>query len=163
MVALGLFEDEHVEMLEGAIIRMIPHGPDHDDAVTRLTKLLVTALEDRAEVRPQCTFVTDDSEPEPDIAVVPPGRYRDAHPERAFLVIEVAGSSLAKDRGPKARIYARAGVPEYWIVNLSERQLEVHLDVHEGTYSRIQVLREGQRVRPEAFPDVELDVAGILG
>lgn len=163
MVQMGLFADEHVELLEGVIVRMSPHGPDHDDAVTRLTRRLVQALGDRAEVRPQCAFATADSEPEPDVAVVPPGPYHAAHPSQAILVIEVARSSLAKDRGPKARIYAAAGVPEYWVVNLEERQLEIHRDAREGTYTRIEILRAGQTVRLDAFPDVELDVAFVFG
>lgn len=162
MVEMGLFRDEHVELLEGAIVHMSPHGPDHDDTVTRLNKVLVRALGDRADVRPQCAFGTEDSEPEPDLAVVAPRSYRDAHPERAFLIIEVSGSSLNKDRGPKARIYASAGVREYWVVNLEARQLEVHRDPRDGSYSRIDILRAGQRVALSEFPDVEIDVESLF-
>lgn len=163
MLEIGLFSDEHVELLEGAIVQMSPHGPDHDDTVTRLTKRLILGLGDRADVRPQCAFATSDSEPEPDIAVVPSGSYRTQHPSEAFLVVEVARSSLAKDRGPKARIYAAAAVPEYWIVNIPERQIEVHRDARDGKFTRIEILREGQTLRLSAFPDVELDVSFVLG
>src|SRR5580704_11900392 len=88
-------------------------------SVTRLNKLLVRALGDRAEVRVQAPFgASDVSEPEPDLAVVPPGSYLDEHPSRAHLLIEVADSSLQDDRRIKGPLYAAAGVPEYWIVDL---------------------------------------------
>lgn len=162
MVALGLIEDEHVELLEGVIVRMSPHGPDHDDAVTRLNRWLVRALGDRADVRPQCALGIADSAPEPDLAVVPRRSYRGGHPDVAHLVVEVAGSSLAKDRGPKARIYAAAGIPEYWIVNLEDRQVEIHRDIRDGEYTRIDILREGHRAQALHFADVAIDVGDIF-
>src|SRR5688572_1840129 len=99
LAELGLFEGERIELIEGAIVRMSPHGPAHDSTIDRLTELLVIALRGRARVRVQGAFAaSDDSEPEPDVAVIPPRDYDDAHPTEAWLIIEVADTSLAKDR-----------------------------------------------------------------
>jgi Uma2 family endonuclease len=123
-----LTEDDRVELLEGVIVSMTPSGPAHATAVAKVTRALLSVVGDRVSVRPQLTFVAGAySAPEPDLAVVP-GRdsdYEDAHPRTALLAVEVALSSLAQDRLTKARIYARAGVAEYWIVNLRERVVEV--------------------------------------
>ena len=108
MVSIGLFEDERVELLEGWLVEMSPIGPEHDEVVSRLTEWFVRALDKAARVRPQCTFLTQRSAPQPDLAVVPAADYRGRQPDTAFLVVEVAKSSLRKDRGLKAKIYARA-------------------------------------------------------
>ena len=90
-----------------------PHGPRHDSAVEELTEILVRELAGRARVRIQSAFVASDgSEPEPDVAVVPKGDYHDSHPTSAWLIMEVAESSLRKDRGLKAQLYAESGVGE---------------------------------------------------
>ena len=126
-----LTEDDRVELLEGVIVSMSPGSPAHASAVAKVTRALLSVVGDRASVRPQLTFVAGEySAPEPDLAVVP-GRdsdYEEAHPIAALLVVEVALTSLAQDRLTKSRIYARAGVPEYWIVNLRERVVEVMRD-----------------------------------
>lgn len=164
MVALGMFEGERVELLYGVIVSTSPHGPEHDSAVERLTSLLVRALHPRASVRIQSAFAASDgSEPEPDVAVVPPGDYRRAHPSKAHLVVEVAGSSLTKDRGLKARLYAESGVEEYWVVDLTHELLVVHSDIVDGAYARVVSLRRGERARLLRFPDVEVSVSEILG
>jgi Uma2 family endonuclease len=163
MVALGLFEDERVELLYGLLISMSPHGPEHDSTIDRLNLLLVRALGDRARVRIQGSFAaSDDSEPEPDVAVLPPIDYDDAHPREAWLVIEVAESSLAKDRGPKARLYAASNVSEYWVVNLVDHAIEVHTNPRHGVYETKRQVRRGDRITLVRFPDVELRVDDIL-
>jgi Uma2 family endonuclease len=90
--------------------------------------------------------------------------YERAHPSQALLIVEVASSSLAQDRLTKSRIYAAAGVPEYWIVNLRDDALEVHRhpDASAARYAEEQVLRRGERVSLAAFPDVSFAVAQIL-
>ena len=126
-----LAHDDRVELLEGVVVAMTPSSPLHDSCVTRATLALVRAVSERAVVRTQCSLVAGrHSVPEPDVAVVPgsPGDYDSRHPDAALLVVEVAESSLQQDRITKAAIYAAAGVPEYWIVNLREGVVEVMRD-----------------------------------
>ena len=163
MVELGMFEDERVELLYGVIVKMSPHGPEHDSALSRLTKLFVRELGDGADVRIQSAFAASDgSEPEPDLCVVPPGEYDDAHPSTAWLIVEVSKSSLPKDRGTKARLYAEAGVSEYWVVNLVDGLVEVHTAPRACLYR--QIVRYGVEdvIRSERFPALEVPVAAVL-
>jgi Uma2 family endonuclease len=163
LVEAGAFEDERVELLAGAIVEMSPHGTPHDSAVMRLTKLFVRAVDERAEVRIQLSFVaSDDSQPEPDLAIVPPGAYRDAHPDAAYLLVEVSAESLRKDRTLKASIYARAGVPEFWIVNVVGACVERHTAPRNGSYTNVATVRPGESIRLELLDDVEIAVAEIF-
>jgi Uma2 family endonuclease len=129
MAELGvLTEEDRVELLEGVITPKMVHNPPHDVSISLLENALRSLLPGDWFMRVQSAVSTPDSEPEPDIAIVR-GTARDyklGHPGPADigLVIEVADSSLARDR-KKARLYARAGVPVYWIVNLVDGQLEV--------------------------------------
>jgi Uma2 family endonuclease len=106
--------------------------------------------------------VSDDSLPEPDVAVVPSGDYDRAHPKTAFLVVEVADSSLNKDRLVKAALYAAGGVEEYWIVDLAAGVIEVHSDPVAERYRRAAPASPGESLRLRAFPDVEIPVGDIL-
>jgi Uma2 family endonuclease len=166
MVELGMLVDEKVELIKGFIVRMSPQGLPHASGVQYLAQFLVLALAGpgRASVRIQAPLAaSDDSEPEPDIAVVVPGAYRDAHPTTAFLVIEFSESSLRFDRTEKAEVYAAAGVEEYWIVDTRHELIEVRTDIVDGVYSRVTPYRRGQTLAPRAFPDVVLKVDDILG
>src|SRR4029079_4427605 len=118
MVELGVFdEDEHIELLAGVLFSMSPQGETHSDCSGVLMTLLIRRLGDRASVRAHSPFAAGEySEPEPDIGVYPPRTYGQGHPDKALLIVEVAESSLRKDRGLKSEIYAQNGVPEYWIV-----------------------------------------------
>ena len=163
LVELGAFDDERIELLYGVLITMSPHGAPHDSAIQQLTSLLVRALHPRAVVRIQSAFAaSDDSEPEPDVAVVPPGEYHVEHPSRAHLIVEVAKSSLAKDRGIKAGLYAQCGVPEYWVINVVDRLIEVHTQIVRGAYTRVIPYARGESVKLLEFPDVEVAVSEIL-
>src|SRR5262245_19953782 len=129
LVDEGVLEpDDRVELLEGVIVAMSPGNPPHDGVVSVVARVLGKAVGDRAAIRCQVTLVLGrHSAPEPDVAVVA-GRERDymtAHPTTALLVVEVADSSLAQDRLTKAAMYAAAGIPEYWIVNLRDDCVEV--------------------------------------
>jgi len=106
----------------------------------------------------------DDSEPEPDVAVVAgsPRDYRDAHPTTAALIVEVADASVAYDRKRKAPLYARAGIPEFWLLVLSEEKLEVYRDPSPLGYRSRRVLGRGDTVSPLARPDVALTVDDLL-
>src|SRR3954471_11109316 len=137
LVALGVFEHERVELLEGELVAMSPIGAPHNFAVTVLTELLVLALRGRAWVRAQMSFAAHElSEPEPDLAIVPRADYSAEQPSQALTIIEVAESSLAYDRGRKLRMYASCGVPEYWVVNIPGRCVEVYRDPQHHSYSR---------------------------
>jgi Uma2 family endonuclease len=163
MAELGLFADERVELIEGVVLCMSPEGAPHGATIQRLTQILVLALHPRAAVRVQSAFAASDgSEPAPDVAVVPPGDYDDAHPHQADLVIEVADRSLAKDRGVKATLYAQSGVPEYWVVNLQSKLIEVHTDIVQGTYARVSPYRSAETIRIQRFPDVEIRVDSVV-
>lgn len=164
LIALGAFEDEKIELLDGALVRMTPIGPPHASTVQRLGELLILALVGRASVRVQNPYAAGPlSEPEPDVAVVPLGGYDTAHPEQAYLIIEVVESSLAKDRGAKARIYAESGVEEYWVVNLAQRTLEVFREPKNGCFHTTLVVREPDAVvAVQRFPDVKLRLDAII-
>lgn len=163
LVELGMFQDEKIELLRGVLVPMSPIGPPHSATIDRLNRLLVLAFEGRATVRCQNPFAAlDDSEPEPDFSVVPLGDYYRAHPERAELVIEIAESSLSRDRGVKLHIYAENGVPEYWIVNLVNRRIEVHTDPASQGYRTLRHVERGDTLAPARFPDVSFAVSDIL-
>jgi Uma2 family endonuclease len=163
MVEQGLFRDERIELLQGAVVEMSPQGPRHTAAIQRLIDKLLPALDGRAKVRPQFPLaVSEDSLPEPDVAVVATGQYDRAHPTTAFLVVEVAESSLNKDRLVKAALYAAAGIQEYWIVDLAAGLIEVHTEPVSGRYTRQTPARPGDVLRLRAFADVEVQVSDIL-
>jgi len=165
MVDMGLFRNERVELLRGYVVQMSPQKSRHGGAVQSLNHFFVLALvaSRRASVRVQLPLaVGDDSEPEPDIALVPPEEYRDRHPDTAFLVVEVAETSLKEDRA-KAEIYASGGIPEYWIADTVHGLVEVYTDIVDGVYARVTPFRHGQTLSPGAFPDLAIRVEDILG
>jgi Uma2 family endonuclease len=131
MIEMGwLLDGEPYELLEGHLVHKMSRGTPHDWAVQVLNKRLVRMMSDDWDVRSQCAItLPSGSEPEPDIALVR-GRtsYRDHHPGPAEtgLVIEVSDSSLLIDRHDKGRIYAREGIPVYWVVNVVDRVIEVY-------------------------------------
>jgi Uma2 family endonuclease len=146
----GLFADERVELLGGTIVSMSPQTSQHAGTVHRLHRALVRAVGAAATVRMQSPIILDDwSEPEPDVAVcaLDPYEYTREHPRASalLLVAEVAGSSLAYDRGRKAAAYAASGIAEYWIVDLEARTVEVRSDPDPGTahYRSVTLVREG--------------------
>ena len=163
MVDAGLFQNERIELIRGALAEMSPQNVSHAFAIQVLSQLLVPPLVGRAAVRVQLPFAAgDDSEPEPDVALVDALPRRDAHPDRAFLIIEVANDSLRFDRKRKAPLYAHAGVPEYWIVNLVDRVVERRSAPVGAAYTALAIARVGNEVAPLAFPDVRLRVADLL-
>jgi Uma2 family endonuclease len=133
MIAAGvLTEDDPVELLGGWLIRKMTQKPAHPIAVDLLREALVGRLDRPLYVRTQAPITLAEGEPEPNLAL-PRGErleYVDRHPRSSdlWLVAEVADASLARDRGVKQQMYAQAGIPVYWIVNLIERQVEVYSD-----------------------------------
>ncbi len=164
MIAAGLFRDERIELIEGVIVRMSPQNTPHAAAIQMLNRLLLPPLLGRADVRVQLPFASgEDSLPEPDVALVEPRYFKDAHPGHAFLIIEVADASLKFDRHEKADLYARAGVPEYWVVNIADKVIERHSDPAGGSYTRVTPYRPGESLAPLAFQDVTVRVAEVFG
>jgi Uma2 family endonuclease len=132
LVDLGAFHGQALELIDGQLIAAEPQGAYHASAISAVDYAVRAVLPSGWIVRSQAPVSLDDeSEPEPDLVVVPgrPADYRAAHPSRPVLAIEVAESSLAFDRQSKGSLYARAGIADYWIVNLAERVLEVYRDV----------------------------------
>jgi Uma2 family endonuclease len=162
-----LAEDDHVELLEGMIVASPPQGPLHASVVGDVFAALARAVGDRALVRCQSPLLAGGrSVPEPDVAVVP-GRsaaYRRHHPDSALLVVEVADSSLPQDRLTKSRIYAAAGVPEYWIVNLRDSHVEVLTapDPERRVYAQSRRFERGDRVDLAMLPGVTVAVADLV-
>jgi Uma2 family endonuclease len=168
MVDAGILtEDDRVELLEGVIVLMSPQKEPHAQAIEVLTETLVLQVKGRFRVRPQLPLTLGDrSEPEPDLAVVPlpePGAPA-LNRRAALLVIEVAGESLRKDRLAKSRVYARAGIPEYWIVNLEERCVEVSRDpdAEAGVYRTSMKASPGEVLRPSVIDGVGVTVADLF-
>jgi Uma2 family endonuclease len=131
MIRAGvLLDGEPVELLEGWMVKKVSHGIPHDSSMDAFEGILPTLLPADWFMRCQRAVTLDDSEPEPDYAIVrgPRNRYRNNHPTAADvgLVVEFSVSSLRIDRVGKGRIYARAGIPVYWIVNVTDKQIEVY-------------------------------------
>jgi Uma2 family endonuclease len=162
MIELGMFEDERVELIQGVLVKMSPQRAPHASTVARLNQLLMARLQGRFGLRVQSPLaLSDDSEPEPDIAVVAVGDYDTEHPSAALLVVEVAETTLRRDRG-KAAVYALARIPEYWIVNLANRTVEVHSSPDGDRYAEVRTMRSGDLLRPAQLIDVAIAVAEIL-
>jgi Uma2 family endonuclease len=131
MIRTGILsEEDPVELLEGYLVTKMPRSPEHDYAVSALPELLHPIVPKTFAIRGQCAATIQESEPEPDLIVARGDRtlYRHRHPGPAdtALVVEVSASSLLRDRTDKARIYARASIPVYWVVNVIDKQIEVY-------------------------------------
>jgi Uma2 family endonuclease len=176
MIRLGLFdppEEHRVELLFGKIVPvygkspMSPINPPHDDTVDELIDWSGEVLPRGAvRVRVQGSIGIQGfaSQPQPDFAWLVPRRYRTLRPTPAdiLLLVEVSDSTLNKDRGRKARLYARAGIADYWIVNIKERTIEVRRDPVGSNYQSIVIYKVGDEVHPLAFPDVSLAVSRLF-
>ena len=172
MGELGWFEWQHVELLDGEIIQMPNAGPSNFTSMDKVTDCLKAVFPgDRYWVRMQGALDLGlDVEPQPDVAVADgPRASFTGHPTTALLVVEVSDTTLTIDRGRKSRMYARAGILDYWVVNINARQLEVHrrqvadATVPEGhRYDEITVLDEAASVSPLAAPQAQIRVADLL-
>jgi Uma2 family endonuclease len=162
-----LREDDRVELLDGQIVQMTPIGVRHAACVNRLNALLIGLAGTRATVSIQNPLILGEhEEPQPDVAVL---RYRadgyqTGHPRAidTLLVVEIADTSLAYDRDVKMPLYARAGIPEAWLVDLSAERIAVHHEPHAGRYTHARPAGPGDLLTPVHLPDVTLAVAEIL-
>lgn len=170
MAETGLLApDAHVELLEGQIVDMFPIGPFHSGTVSYLANLLAARGGGRWIVHSQNPVrLGERSEPQPDVTLLRPREdfYRRSHPTPSdvFLLVEVADSSLRFDREEKLPLYAQAGIPEFWLVNLVERVVEVYREpnTEAGVYRQVARLSGETQVAPAAFPDTSLSVAALL-
>lgn len=173
LIELGLFQPgEHIELIGGQLMVAEPQGEYHYGAIWRTAHALEAAFGPGWCVRTQAPISLDDaSEPEPDVAVVAGsvGDYLRDHPARPVLTVEISESSLAMDRQHKGGLYARAGLTDYWIVNLIDRVLEVYREPVADTeasfgwrYAICQRLEPTQLVTPLAFPGARIRVADLL-
>ena len=166
MADAGLFEGGRYELLEGEIVKIMPNEP-HAFVNVKLLRAMVECFGWDFVRLPGSLAASPGSEPEPDVAVtkqsgevylqtgIPAGsEFR--------LVVEVSDTTLWRDRGQKARLYATAGVPEYWIVNLSGRTVIVHRNPVEGEYRSIETYDDTQSVAPQAAPEHPISIAEIL-
>lgn len=172
LIQQGFFRDERVELIDGEIVCMAPTGPEHSSAKSRALMVLSRLSGEGWHVRIDDPLVLGEHEPVPNVAVVPgnPDDYRQAHPTTALLVVEIADTSLEYDRTVKTSLYASAGIPEYWIVNLVERRLEVYREPcspapetpFNAVYKSLRLYHPGESLSPLFAPEVSLKVEELI-
>jgi Uma2 family endonuclease len=169
LVEAGHFRDEPVELLEGVLVRMSPQGVDHARAVDRIaTSIMLRLYLDHGEayrVRQEKPFAaSDDSEPEPDIAVVDAATdtWGAGHPSQAHLVVEVADTSRRVDLVHKPRIYAASGIPEYWVVDLPRRTVVRHAQPTDSDRRAYVIVEDVRFTDPLSILGIDVTVADLL-
>jgi Uma2 family endonuclease len=174
LIAAGILgADERLELIDGLILTMSPINPKHADCVDRLTFALIRRLDEQVRVRIQSpiTLEVRFAQPQPDVtlALARPQGYADRHPGagEVLLVIEVSDSTLEDDRDEKLQLYAVAGLPEYWILNLVDMLLEVYQEPYlavngEATYQRKQTFTSDQTVAPLLLPNCQIDLSQVF-
>src|SRR5437899_5865579 len=173
LIDLGVFRPgEEIELIGGQLMVAEPQSAAHYTAILKTARALEAAFGAGWHVRREGPIgLDDDSEPEPDVAVVPgrPEDYNRAHPSRSVLNVEVSESSLAADRHRKGSLYARAGLADYWVLNLVDRVLEVYREPAPDAaapfgwrYTRGEVLGADARVTPLAAPGASVAVSQLL-
>ncbi|GBC97118.1 hypothetical protein HRbin16_02938 [bacterium HR16] len=172
LVQQGFFDGERVELIDGEIVCMAPTGPEHSSTKSRALMTLLRLSGEGWHVRIDDPLALGEHEPVPDVAIVPgsPDDYRTAHPSTALLVIEIADTSLEYDRTVKMSLYASAGIPEYWIVNLVERRLEVYREpsapapetLFNALYRSLRLYRPEESISPLFAPEMNLKVEELI-
>lgn len=147
-----LTEDSRVELLEGVLVEVSPKSPEHEWVIQQVNRWLVPLYAHGLSVGIGLPLVMPDgiSMPEPDLSVIAEMR-RDAHPASAMLVVEVSVTSLRVDRGTKAALYATAGVPEYWIVDVEHQRVEVRREPTDGEYRSVATFGTDDEIAPLAL------------
>lgn len=162
LIRLGAFADQHVELLRGVLVEMTVQEEPHARISAWFHREFVLGLgRGNFEVRGHSSFAaTEDSVPEPDVAIYAM-ELRTRLPRHALLLVEVADSSLAKDRKIKTEIYAEAGVPEYWIANVRAHRVEVHTRPGPDGYADVRTYAGDEVLRPECLSPFELRVSDV--
>lgn len=169
MAQVGILsEDDRVELIEGDIVEMTPIGSRHASCVKRLNRLLSQQLGQQALVSVQDPIrIGERSEPQPDLALLRPRPdfYVQAHPgpEEVLLVVEVAETSGEMDREVKVPLYARARVPEVWLVDLGAERVEIYRKPGAQGYEEVRRVGRNEHLAPYSFPELDLAVADLLG
>ncbi len=169
MAEVGLLsEDSRVELIEGEIIEMSPIGSTHGGTVKRSSTFLNRKLGDVVIVSVQDPIrLNDFSEPQPDLALLKPRKdfYSNSHPapEDVLVVIEVADTSVNYDRNVKLPLYARARIPEAWLMVLRKEVIEVHSQPKNGKYQKVQRMKRGKTLTSPTIPGLSCRVADLLG
>lgn len=165
IVNSGLLEGKPVEFLSGEIISMSPEGIEHSYTNHSVANYLRGVLNDLACVRESHPITLDDSEPDPDVAIVrlPETIYRKHHPypQDIYWLIEISHRTLKIDLDQKSTIYARNGIPEYWVIDLVNKKLIVHTGIDRDSYTNITEHTSGT-VSPEAFPKIAIALDRLL-
>lgn len=166
MAEVGILrEDDRVELIDGEVVEMSPIGGRHVTCVSRVTRLLVSRLPEAIVNVQSPVRLGEFQEPEPDLAVVRHRAYANDLPnaDDVFLLMEVSDSSLAYDRGTKLPLYASAGIPEVWLVDLPGDAIERHTNPANGGY-RISVrVRRGETLASTTMPGLVINVDEVLG
>ena len=162
-----LREDERVELIEGVIVQMAPIGPPHFGCVINATRLFITRLGERTVVSPQNPVVIRPrSEPQPDLALLRPRSVSYSRalpiPEDVLLAVEVADTTVRFDRLVKSRLYAGAGIVEFWLCLAVDGAVEVHRGPSTDGYTSVTRHGPGETISPLAFPDVSFSVADFF-
>src|SRR5882724_6121200 len=170
MADAGIFhEDDRLELLQGEIVEMPPIGPGHASGVNRLmNSFLPLQVSGKAIISGQNPIRLDEySEPQPDLALLKPRPdfYAREHPgpQDVFLVVEVMDSSTSYDREVKVPLYARFSIPETWLLDVEQGLIEVYRAPGPEGYQQVRTLRRGERLSPQAFPDLIVTVDELLG
>jgi Uma2 family endonuclease len=164
----GVFAPEaRLELIEGEIVEMAPIGSPHAGTVTRLNELFIQRAAGRALVSPQNpVIISDRSVPQPDLALLKPRAdyYRQSHPKPSdlYLVVEVADTTRAFDLGTKVPLYARCGITEVWVIDVSEGAIHVFRDPGPAGYGTSFTVGPGQGVACVAVPEASLEVGELF-
>ena len=165
IVESGVFADKSVELLEGEIISMSPESPLHSSVNYSVADYLRNLLGNLAIVREAHPITLDNSEPEPDIAVVsaPYTQYISRHPysQDVYWLVEIANKTLAKDLNDKSVTYARNGIGEYWVTDSANKKLRLFRDLENNSYQVPQEFTTGV-IKPIAFPEIDVNVERLL-
>ncbi len=165
MIDVGILCDRQVELISGEIIEVSPEGPTHRFISVKLVKYLKLLLAESAEIYESHPITLIDSEPEPDIAIVksPDLLYRNRHPqpEEIYWLIEIADKTLAKDKQIKQQVYAVAGIKEYWIIDVKNKELIVYRNPDGKKYQQQNQFKNGI-INPISFPDLNIEVNNLL-
>jgi len=163
-----LDDDDRVELIEGEIVQMAPIHMPHAMCVTKLASLLVEQIRRQALVWSQNPIMlSEGTELQPDVALLRLREYASDElapgPDDVLLIVEVSDSTVSKDRRVKGPLYAQATIPEYWLVNLPKKVVEVYSEPSKGSYQQVRHLRRGETLQVPGFPDALVVVDEILG
>ena len=165
LVDAGLLSGKPVEFLEGEIVTVSPEGVEHRYTNSSIVKYLRSIFDKTAEIQESHPITLDNSEPEPDVAIVrlPESIYRTRHPypQDIYWLIEISNRTLKTDLNQKKITYARNGIPEYWVIDLKNKKLIVHTQIQGDNYTQVNEYTKGT-ISPLAFPNVAIALDKLL-